>query len=317
MAVPRHGSRDGRVQTEAAIVKGYGLGFIGMLLFSLSLPATRMAVPELGPEFVTAARLGLGGLLAASYLTLARKRPPERRHWRDLGLIVLGVVGLFPLCTALAMRDVEASHGGVVLAILPLLTAATGALVAGERPSGRFWLAALGGTGVVLAFVLQRSGGAVAAADLYLLVAGIGAALGYAGGARIATRLPALDVIAWALAIALPATALLSLVYWPAAPAAVSPQAWGAVVFVAAFPQFIAFFFWYGGLALGGIGKVGQLQLLQVYCTLGFSALLLGERTDLATWLAALLTVLFVWLARRAPVRRATEGRAHVKRRDA
>jgi drug/metabolite transporter (DMT)-like permease len=305
------------VQAEAAIIKGYGLGFVGMLLFSLSLPATRLAVPELGPEFVTAARVGLAGLMAGAYLIAAGKRPPERRHWPDLGLVILGVVGGFPLFSALAMREVEASHGGVVLAIMPLMTVATGALVAGERPSGRFWLAALGGTSVVLAFVLHRSGGSIGRADLFLLAAGLGAALGYAGGGRIAAHLPALDVIAWALAVSLLPAAVLCLVFWPPAAMAVSAEAWGAVVYVAAFPQFLAFFFWYGGLALGGIGKVGQLQLLQVYCTLGFSALLLGERTDLATWLAALLTVLFVWLARRAPVGRATAGQAHVKRRDA
>ncbi len=294
-------------------LKGYGLGLIGMLLFSLSLPATRLAVPELGPELVTAARVGLAGLLATSYLAIGRKRPPARRHWRDLGLVVLGVVIGFPLFSALAMRNVDASHGGVVLAIMPLMTVITGALVAGERPSARFWLAAIGGTSVVLAFVLYRSGGHLVVADLYLFAAGLSAAFGYAGGGRIATRLPALDVIAWALtAMLLPAT-LLTIVYWPTEPSAVSAQAWGAVVYAAAFPQFIAFFFWYGGLASGGIGKVGQLQLLQVYCTLGFSALLLGERTGLATWLAALLTMFFVWLARQAPVRRAGDKAPHLK----
>ncbi len=300
---------------DGAILKGYGLGLVGMLLFSLSLPATRLAVPELGPAFVTAARVGLAGLMAVAYLALARQRRPRRRHWPDLALVVGGVVIGFPLFSALAMRTVEASHGGVVLAIMPLMTVATGAIVAGERPSRRFWLAALGGSSVVLAFVLWQSGGRIVPADLFLLAAGLGAAFGYAGGARIAADLPALDVIAWALVVSLPPAALLSVVYWPPAPLEVSAEAWAAVLYVAAFPQFLAFFFWYGGLALGGIGKVGQLQLLQVYCTLGFSALLLGERTDLVTWLAALLTVLFVWLARQAPVGRARNTRAHLKHR--
>ena len=303
------------MQAAGGALKGYALGLVGMLLFSLSLPATRSAVPELGPELVTAARVGLAGLLAASYLTIARKRPPARRHWPDLGLVVAGVVIGFPLFSALAMREVEASHGGVVLAIMPLMTVTTGALVAGERPSARFWLAAIGGTSVVLAFVLYRSGGHLVAADLYLVAAGLSAAFGYAGGGRIATRLPALDVIAWALAAMLLPATLLTLAYWPAEPQQVSAQAWWAVVYAAAFPQFIAFFFWYGGLASGGIGKVGQLQLLQVYCTLGFSALLLGERTDLVTWLAALLTMVFVWLARQAPVDRVRDTGAHLRHR--
>ena len=299
----------------SALWKGYGLGLVGVVLFSLSLPATRLAVPELGPAFVTAARVALAGLMALAYLALCRKRRPHRRHWPNLALVVGGVVIGFPLFSALAMRTVEASHGGVVLAIMPLMTVATGALVAGERPSGRFWLAALGGTSVVLAFVLWQSGGRIVAADLFLLAAGLGAAFGYAGGARIAADLPALDVIAWSLVVSLLPAALLSIAYWPPAPLAVSVEAWGALLYVAAFPQFLAFFFWYGGLALGGIGKVGQLQLLQVYCTLGFSALLLGERTGLVTWLAALLTVVFVWLARRAPVGRVQDAGRHLKHR--
>lgn len=304
---------------DRAVWQGFGLGFMGMLLFSLSLPATRIAVPELGPAFVTAARVALAGLLAVGYLAIARlhrpQRRPRKRHWPNLALVVAGVVVGFPLFSALAMLEVEASHGGVVLAIMPLMTVAAGALVAGERPSGRFWLAALGGTGVVLAFVLWQSGGRLVVADLYLVAAGLGAAFGYAGGARIATDLPALDVIAWGLAVALPPALVLCLVFWPVAPLEVSGAAWLAVLYVAAFPQFLAFFFWYGGLALGGIGKVGQLQLLQVYCTLGFSALLLGERTGLVTWLAALATMLCVWLARQAPVARAAHAESRLRHR--
>ena len=303
------------MQADRAILKGYGLGLVGMVLFSLSLPATRLAVPELGPAFVTAARVALAGLMAVAFLAIAGKSRPQRRHWPNLALVIGGVVVGFPLFSALAMRTVEASHGGVVLAIMPLMTVATGAIVAGERPSGRFWLAATGGTSVVLAFVLSQSGGRIVPADLFLLAAGLGASFGYAGGARIAADLPALDVIAWSLVVSLPPAALLCVVYWPPAPLAVSAEAWAAVVYVAAFPQFLAFFFWYGGLASGGIGKVGQLQLLQVYCTLGFSALLLGEQTGLVTWLAALLTVLFVWLARQAPVRRSHDAESHLKHR--
>lgn len=305
-----------RVKTDRAIVKGYALGFVGMLLFSLSLPGTRMAVPELGPGFVTAARIGLAGLLAATYLLATGKRPPERRHWRDLALVVAGVVMTFPLFTALAMREVGAGHGGVVLAIMPLMTVVTGAVVAGERPSRQFWLAALGGTAVVLAFVLYQGGGRLAWADVFLFMAGLGSATGYAAGANMALRLPALEVIAWALVAALLPSLALSVLLWPEDAGAISGRAWAGVLYVAAFPQFLAFLFWYRGMALAGVGKVGQLQLLQVYCTLGFSALLLGERTDIATWVAAFLTVLFVWLARRAPVVRRATTDPHVRRQD-
>lgn len=292
------------------------LGFVGMLIFSLSLPGTRLAVPELGAELVTAGRAALAGLLALGYLLVGRRRLPERRHWADLALIIGGVVIGFPLFSALAMREVGASHGGVVLSLMPLMTAGTGALFAGERPSLRFWLAAIAGTIVVLAFMLYRAGG-FSAADLYLALAGLGAAIGYAGGARMTAHLPALEVISWSLALALPVSLPLMVVLWPADPAAVSPVAWAALGFVAAFPQFIGFFFWYGGLALGGIARVGQLQLLQVYFTLAFSALALGERVDGVTWLAAILTVLCVWLGRKSPVRSRAEEEAHLRHRDA
>ncbi|HRY26995.1 MAG TPA: DMT family transporter [Geminicoccaceae bacterium] len=304
------------VDRAAAIRRGYALGLVGVIIFSLSLPGTRLAVPELGAELVTAGRAALAGLLSLAYLLVGRRRLPARRHWRDLGLVIGGVVIGFPLCTALAMREVEASHGGVVLSLMPLMTAGTGALFAGERPSLRFWLAALAGTAVVLAFMLYRAGG-FSQADLYLALAGLGASIGYAGGARMTAHMPALEAISWSLALALPVSLPLMLFLWPADPAAASLVAWGALGFVAAFPQFIGFFFWYGGLAAGGIARVGQMQLLQVYFTLGFSALLLGERVDLVTWVAAVLTVFCVWLGRKAPVRSRAEGAAHLSHPDA
>ena len=304
------------VERTAAIRRGYALGFVGMIIFSLSLPGTRLAVPELGADLVTVGRAALAGLLALAYLLVGRRRLPERRHWPDLALVIGGVVIGFPLFSALAMRDVGASHGGVVLSLMPLMTAGTGALFAGERPSLRFWMAAVAGTIVVLAFMLYRAGG-FSAADLYLALAGLGAAIGYAGGARMTAHLPALEVISWSLALALPVSLPLMVALWPADPAAIDPVAWAALGFVAAFPQFIGFFFWYGGLASGGIARVGQLQLLQVYFTLAFSALALGERVDWVTWLAAVLTVLCVWLGRKAPVRSRIDGEPHLSHRDA
>ncbi len=307
---------DQRAERTAAIRRGYALGFVGMIIFSLSLPGTRVAVPELGADFVTAGRAGLAGLLALAYLLVGRRRLPERRHWPDLALVIGGVVIGFPLFSALAMREVGASHGGVVLSLMPLMTAGTGALFAGERPSLRFWLAAVAGTVVVLAFMLYRAGG-FSAADLYLGLAGLGAAIGYAGGARMTAHLPPLEVISWSLALALPVSLPLMAFLWPAHPAAIGMAAWAALGFVAAFPQFIGFFFWYGGLASGGIARIGQLQLLQVYFTLAFSAVALHERVDLITWLAAVLTVLCVWLGRRAPVESRTSRKAHLRHRDA
>lgn len=184
--------------------QGLWLGFLGVLIFSLSLPATRVAVAELGAGFVTAARLSGASLLAIGLLLSKRAIWPNRDQWLLLLAVIAGVVIGFPLFTSLAMLSVDASHGGVVLAALPLLTAIAGAWLAGERPSAQFWICAFGGALTVLVFVVSRSQGGAALADLYLLLAAILAAIGYAAGGLLARSLPGLTVISWALASSLP-----------------------------------------------------------------------------------------------------------------
>jgi drug/metabolite transporter (DMT)-like permease len=282
---------------------GLLMGLAGVAIFSLTLPVTRVAVAELDASFVAFGRMALAGLAAGLLLLATRARPPARAELGPLLVVAGGVVFGFPLFSTLAMREVDASHGGVVLAVLPLATAAAGALLAGERPSARFWLAAVAGAALVLAFALIRSRGGAALADLYLLLACALAAAGYAAGGRLARAMPGLRVIAWALVLSLPLSAALTLWRLPAvAPA--SPAAWLAFAYVALASQFLGFYFWYGGLARGGIAKVGQVQLLQTFLTLIASALLLGERVDPVTWLFAAGVVAAVWAARGASVRR-------------
>ncbi|MEZ5866711.1 MAG: DMT family transporter [Geminicoccaceae bacterium] len=283
-------------QGTAAIRRGYALGLVGVIIFCLSLPGTRLAVPELGAELVTAGRAALAGLLSLfAYLLVGRRRLPGRRHWRDLGLVIGGVVIGFPGFTVSAMREVEASHGGVVLSLLPLMTAGTGALFAGER---RPALLARGhrrhGRGARLHALPS---GRVLAGRPHLALAGFRRRDRLCGGARMTAHMPALEAISWSLALALPVSLPLMVMLWPAEPAAAGLVAWGALGFVAAFLQFIGFFFWYGGLATGGIARVGQIQLLQVYFT-SASARCCWASVGPVTWVAALLTVLCVWLGR-------------------
>lgn len=286
--------------TAAARAERQGLlfGLLGVVIFSLTLPATRHAVQELDPLVI-----GLGRTIPAACLGLATialyRRLPGRAELPDLALCVGGVVVGFPLLSALAMRTVDASHGAVVLAVLPLLTAATGSVLARERPSARFWLWAVLGTLTVLAFTLQGTDGRISLGDLYLLVASLLAAIGYAAGARLARTAPGLLVIAWALVAALPITLPIVLPLLPAVAWTARPSTWLAFAYVAVMSQFMGFFFWYRGLALGGIAKVGQVQLLQTFFTLAASALLLGEQLDAVTLAFAVLTLAFVWLARR------------------
>jgi drug/metabolite transporter (DMT)-like permease len=276
------------------------LGFVGVAVFSVTLPATRLAVLALDPWLVAFGRMLLAAIAGAVTLLLWRAPLPDRVTLARLLVVAAGVVLGFPLFSTLAMARVDASHGGVILAVLPLCTALAAAWRAGERPSVAFWAAALAGAGLVLAFALLRGAGAPQRADLYLVLACVLAAVGYAEGAVLARRMPGLQVIAWALVLSLPLVLPICLLLAPRLPAAAGPAAWAAFLYVALGSQVLGFFFWYRGLALGGIARVGQVQLLQTFLTLGASALLLGERLDATTLIFAAGTVLCVWAARRA-----------------
>ncbi|KAB2849902.1 MAG: DMT family transporter [Hyphomicrobiaceae bacterium] len=260
--------------------RGMLWGFVAVVSFSLTLPATRAAAPHLGMGFVAFGRAIGAGLVALLVLWLTRQQRPQRRDLIALSAIALGVVVGFPFLTTFAMFYVPAAHGAVVVGLLPLSTAIAGALVAGERPSVGFWLTSAAGTGVLLAFVLDRAEGNLHIADAALIGAVACAAIGYALGGRLALRLGGWQVISWALVVSLPVLCAMAplLVEWPARGAPWS--AWAGFVYITLVSQFIGFFAWYRGLALGGIARVSQTQLTQLFLTLGASALLLGETLE-------------------------------------
>lgn len=284
---------------------GLLLGFVGVVCFGLTLPATRVALLAFDPVFIGLGRAALAGLVAGGLLLAWRTPLPARRLWPSLALAALGVVLGFPLLSAWAMQHVPAAHGGVVLGILPLATAAAGALRTGERPSLGFWAFALAGSASVVVFSLREGGGALVPADLALFGAVVLAALGYAEGARLARSLGAPATICWALVLALPLTLPAGL--WSLAATGLAQEAapWLGFLYVALVSQLFAFFAWYRGLDLGGVARVGQLQLLQPFVTLVGAALLLGEAIGPETLGFAVLVVLLVGLGRRRPVRRA------------
>ncbi|WP_211441686.1 DMT family transporter [Collimonas humicola] len=283
--------------------KGMWLGLAGVAIFSLTLPFTRMAVAELNPVLVAFGRAVVAALCSVPLLWKLKAAWPRGAQWKALALTALGVVVGFPLFSSVAMRYVPASHGAIVLGILPLATAMFGALRFGERPSAGFWIAALAGSGLVLAFALSQGGG-LQLADLALLAAVVAAAMGYAEGGRLSQTMGGQQVIAWALLLSLPV--LLPITVWLGwrYGASASPKAWLGFAYVSLFSMFIGFFFWYKGLALGGIARVGQVQLLQPFMTLLGAALLLGETLVTSNMLFALAVLVVVGFGRKTAIRR-------------
>ena len=265
--------------TFTAETSGMLYGLLGVAAFSLTLPLTRLAVTVLDPVFVGMGRAVVAALCAGFYLYLGKHRVPTKQEFKVLAVIALGVVVGFPLLTAYAMRHVEAAHGGVLLGILPLATAAAGFVFSHERPSSAFWLMAVLGSTLVIAFSLLQGGGALQLADAALLLAVICASSCYALGARLSQALGGLQVISWALVMAAPFVAVPAVMYAPVT-FNFAPGIWLSFIYVSVISQFLGFLPWYKGLALGGIARVGQTQLLQPFFTLAASALLLGEIVD-------------------------------------
>jgi len=257
--------------------EGWISGFLGMLIFSGSLPATRIAVADFDPLFLTVARASIAGLLGAALLLALRQRRPGRGDLLPLAIVSLGVVIGFPLLTALALRHVTAAHSIVFIGLLPLSTALFGVLRGGERPRLAFWMFSGLGAALVAGFALIQSGASSSAGDLLMLGAILLCGLGYAEGAKLSRSLGGWQVISWALLFSLPAMAVLSLVTLPESWNGIGLPAWLGLAYVSLFSMLIGFVFWYRGLALGGIAGVGQLQLLQPFFRLTLSAVLLHE----------------------------------------
>jgi len=273
-----------------------------MLGFSLTLPMTRVAVQELSPVVVGLGRSLIAGSLGALLLWRRRTPPPALRHLPGLLTVAVGVIAGFPLLTSFALRHVPASHGAIVVGLLPLATALFGALLAHERPSARFWLAAFAGSAAVTVFALSESGWSLRPADGLLVLASVLCGLGYAEGGRLSRELGGLATISWALVIASPAIA--AAVAWSAFSTGLhaSAPAWAAFAYTGVVSMFLAFWAWYHGLALGGIARIGQIQLLQVFVTLAWARLLLGEEVTVRAVGAAAVVVASVLLGRRASV---------------
>ncbi|MEE4730619.1 DMT family transporter [Pseudomonas alliivorans] len=260
---------------------GWLNGLIGVLIFSGSLPATRLAVMAFDPLFLTLARATIAATLAIGTLVALRERRPANNQIISLSIVALGVVLGFPLLTALALEHVTSAHSIVFVGLLPLATAVFAVLRGGERPSAAFWAFSLLGSALVMGFALAQGISASVTGDAMMLLAILVCGLGYAEGARLSRTLGGWQVICWALVLALPIMLPLAIVTAPSSFSGISVSAWGSLCYVSVFSMLIGFVFWYRGLAQGGIAAVGQLQLLQPFFGLALAATLLGEPVSL------------------------------------
>jgi drug/metabolite transporter (DMT)-like permease len=286
---------------------GVTLGALGVLGFSFSLPATRLAVAGLDPWFVAFGRALVAAVLATGYLALSRAPFPSVTQLRRLVVVAAGIVIGFPLFTSLALTTRTSAHGAVVIAVLPMSTAIWAVVRASERPPTAFWLSSGAGLLAVLAFVATGGGfsGSLSLADAYLLIAVVLCGLGYAEGGALSRELGGARTICWALVVSLPVTIPVSLCTADFSRA--TPVVWAGFAYVTLISMFLAFFAWYAGLAAGGVAKIGQIQLAQPVLTLVWSALVLGEPVGWPALATAAVVVVCVVLTQRSRVAPAAE----------
>lgn len=283
---------------------GLAYGFLGVLGFSLNLPATRAAVADLDPVLVGLGRALVAAMLAALLLRATRQKRPSAKQLKSLLIVAFGVILGFPLLSAWAMQQLPAAHGAVITGIVPLATAIAGTIRSGDRPSRGFWIASITGSMTVIVFAIISGAGQPQTADLALIGASVAAAIGYAEGGRLAQVMGGWQVISWALVLAAPFVVLPVLMATLQQGLVASPTAWLGFAYVSVISQFFAFFAWYQGLAIGGVARVSQIQLLQPFLTILASALLLGEVIAPLTIGTATLVVATVALGKKATIKR-------------
>ncbi len=284
--------------------QGLLLGFVGVLCFSVSLPATRVAVKAFNPTFVTFGRAVVAAAGAIVILALVRPRRPTIAQWRRMVLVTAGVVVGFPLFTSLALRHAPAGHGAVVIGLLPAATAGLSALRSGERPSARYWLfAAVGMASIAILAATRSSTKELAVGDLYFLLAVAAAALGYTEGALISRELGGWQTISWALLLGLPVTVPLAVLGLGSVTGGERWTAWTAFAYLGLVSMLLGFFAWYGGLARGGIARVSQIQLVQPLLSVTWAVLFLHERADILLFVVAIIVLVAVAGSRKSTIR--------------
>ena len=284
--------------------KGMLIGFIGILIFSLTLPVSKIAVLSFSPYFIAFGRAALAGTVALAYLIYKKEALPSKIDFGKFIVISLGVVFGFPIFTTVAMTQGSSSHGAVILGMMPLATTVIGVIRFKERPSLGFWLVSLLGAALVVIYALLKNAGSFTYIDGLLVLGGICACIGYVEGGELSRKMNPRAVISWALVISLPLNVVLSYLTFHSEYFEAGTIPWISFVYLSLFPMFIGFFFWYEGLAIGGIARVSQVQLIQPFCTLFAASILLGDSITVLNLVFAVLVVSTVILGKSMLVKR-------------
>ncbi|KAB7672186.1 DMT family transporter [Bacillus sp. B1-b2] len=287
---------------ETKVKRGMLIGFIGVVCFSLTLPATSIAVPYFGETIVGLGRTVIAAIIVSIILIIKKESLPNKKQLKSLGIVAIGAVLAFPLLTTFAMKTLPVSHGAIELALLPLATAGFAMWRGGERPFKRYWIASIIASIAVLIYAVYLGLGQLQKGDVALILAVIILGLSYAEGGKLSKELGSWQVIAWAILIGAPffiiPVALNISVNMLQAPI----EAWMSLIYLALVSQFLAYVAWYGGMSLGGIARVGQIQYLQPFLMIGFSVFFLGESITWLTIVLAVIVVFCVIIGKNAPV---------------
>ncbi|WP_145739759.1 DMT family transporter [Saccharopolyspora dendranthemae] len=279
---------------------GLAWGLLGVTAFSFTVPLTRVAVGGLSPLFIGAGRGAVAGLMAFAALLLTRQRLPNRGQWARAAVVAAGVVVGFPFLTSYALTSTPASHGAVVIGVLPAATAVMAVVRGHERPPRTFWIAAGLGALATVAFAALQGLGGLHLADLLLFGAVVAAAVGYAEGGLLARELGAWQTVSWALVLAAPVMVVLTAISIAEQPPSATPAQWAAFAYLALVSQYLGFLAWYRGLAIGPMTQVSQIQLVQPVMTIGWAVLILAEPLTLPTLLGGLAVITFAALSVRS-----------------
>ena len=282
--------------------KGMLIGFVGISIFSLTLPFTQMAVNEMSPFFVAFARASIAGICALILLIFTKSKFPNKIQIRRLIIIVIGVIYGFPIFTSIAMKTLPSSHSGIVLGILPLAMSLFAAIKYKEKPSSSFWMISIFGTLIVISYTFIDNNGSLMIEDLWLLFAILFAAIGYSEGGTLAKEMGSIGVISWALVISLPINLFASYLFYEINYASISFQAIISLTYVGLFSMFIGFFFWYKGIAIGGISRVGQVQLIQPFLTIVGAYFLTNEKITTLNILFAFMVLIVIIIGRKTKI---------------